>query len=134
MPSATGRVEVLPFRDYDYCPKANIIIKAFWATIKSIKSIYWMNFQRTITSLCTLQQIEKIIWNFLFHLFECKKYLKLRCHIVNNSTKVILSLMEISYETWRNRESLKDIETTLLARQSPRKHDWDEWPSKAIRS
>lgn len=26
------------FRDYDYCPKANIVNKAFWATIKSIKS------------------------------------------------------------------------------------------------
>lgn len=30
--------ENLLFRDYDYCPKANIVNKAFWATIKSIKS------------------------------------------------------------------------------------------------
>lgn len=133
MPSATGRVEVLPFCDYDYCPKANIIIKAFWATIKSIKSIYWMNFRRIITSSYSATD-RKDYLKFSNHLFKCKKYLKLRCHIINNSAKCNSILMEISYETWKNRESPKDIETTLLARQSSRKHDWDKWPSRAIRS
>ena len=64
--------------------------------------------------LRTLQQMGKIIWNFLTIYSSVKEYLKLRCRIINNGTKRNSILMEISYETRKNRESLKYIEATLL--------------------